>query len=300
MRSGVVFVSEDFDGHAPPPMWSGRWSAHWESEYGQFVRRGPQNVSAQEAIAWGREHVDVVQIRPGDSDAFYCAGVRPPDDEPDCPRWPDGQELPRRRAVWVGLLDASGDHVSMTRDSSGAVFLGVLDRLGVRGGRIDLPDVWPILAAWWSTPVSDLAFDEQEELEFLLSLAPATKDVGVSVFAGCPPDAIAGRELVCLEFSRGFHKVLAPNHLSGISGGAHLTFWYAYDAPWQRLRECSSWIEMGLGTPQLDASSRFSDPPTLIRYIGDESGVLDAAAEQPALALCVSDELGEQELLVVR
>ena len=59
MRSGVVFVGEDFD-DADVHMCTGHWSAHWESDDGQRFSQGPEGVSAQEAIAWGRERADVV------------------------------------------------------------------------------------------------------------------------------------------------------------------------------------------------------------------------------------------------
>jgi hypothetical protein len=101
MKPGVVFVGEDLDGGLDGDgtylLWAGCWSAHWESDDGQSWTQGPKGVSAQEAITWGREHAEIVLIRPGPSDTHYSAGVRPPHGVPDCPRWPDGQELPRRR-----------------------------------------------------------------------------------------------------------------------------------------------------------------------------------------------------------
>src|SRR3954447_19033502 len=109
MASGVVFVGEDFDDEMY--MWPGRWSAHWESDDGQQWRQGPEGVSAQEAIAWGREHADFVVIRPGDSDTHYSAGRRvpEPDASSDYPPWPEGQELPRRRAAGRDYIDRSPD-----------------------------------------------------------------------------------------------------------------------------------------------------------------------------------------------
>src|SRR5579884_720602 len=98
----------------------------------------------------------------------------------------------------------------MTRDSSASELLAALDRLGLRSGRIDLADIWPALAAWWSTPVTDLAESEDEEFAFLLSLAPARYEERATIFAGRPPAAIAGRELVCLDFERRFHERLDP------------------------------------------------------------------------------------------
>jgi hypothetical protein len=188
----------------------------------------------------------------------------------------------------------------MTRDSSARELLAAFDRLGVRGGRIDLPDVWPTLAGWWSTPVTDLAGAQEEELAFLLSLSPASHGERATIFAGRPPAAIAGRELVRLDFEREFKERLDDVGRIGISGGAGVSFWYGYDPAWQRLRERSDWIEMGVGTPQIDAFSDGRDPGKLIRYVEETSGVLHAAAERRALALVVVDGAGDEQLLVVR
>ena len=110
MKPGVVFVGEHIDDE--PFMWSGRWHAHWESEDGRDSSQGPEEVSAEEAIAWGREQADVVLIRPGDSDTLYSAGARSPepqagDRQSELPCWPDGQELRRRREAGREYLDRS-------------------------------------------------------------------------------------------------------------------------------------------------------------------------------------------------
>lgn len=184
----------------------------------------------------------------------------------------------------------------MTRDSSAAVLLQTLDRLGVSAGRIDLPDVWPTLAAWWSTPVIDLGPAEVDELGFLLSLAPAADQA--HVFAGPRPAALTGRELVRLDFERSFHELVDGVGRVRISGGAGISFWYGYDAAWQQLRETSDWIEMGYSTPQIDEFDGGRDPGGLIRYV-EGSGVLAAAADQPALALLMLDHEGDERMLVV-
>jgi hypothetical protein len=187
----------------------------------------------------------------------------------------------------------------MTRDSSTSKLLAALDRLGVRSGRIDLPDVWPTLAAWWSTPVTDLAESQEEEFAFLLSLAPASYEEGATIFAGRPPAAIVGRELVRLDFEREFKERVDDVRRVGISGGAGVSFWYGYGDAWKRLRERSDWIEMGISTPHIDACSDGRNLSTLVRFVEETSGVLDAAAEDGALALVMVDGDGDERLLVV-
>jgi hypothetical protein len=187
----------------------------------------------------------------------------------------------------------------MTRASSVRELLIALHRFGVPAGRIDLADVWPTLAAWWSTPVTDLTGSQEEDFAFLLSLAPAIYDDRAVIFAGRPPAAIAGRELVRLDFEREFHERVDGIVRVGISGGAGVSFWYDYDAAWERLRERSDWIEMGISTPQIDAFTDGRDPGTLIRYVEDASGVLGAAAEHRALALVIVDSDGDEQLHVI-
>jgi hypothetical protein len=102
-RPGIVLIAEDPEGD-DSYSWSGRFSVRWESADGESFMRGPDGVSAEEAIRWGREHADVVLIRPGDSDAYYSAGMEPP--PPDCDvasplEWRAGTEIPRRR--WRGF-----------------------------------------------------------------------------------------------------------------------------------------------------------------------------------------------------
>ena len=186
----------------------------------------------------------------------------------------------------------------MTRDSSMRELVAAFDRVGVRTGRIELADVWPALSAWWSTPVTDLTESQEEDLAFLLSLAPASYDARAGIFSGRPPAALAGRELVRLDFEREFHERLDDVARAGIGGGANVSFWYGYDRAWQRLRQRSDWIEMGVSTPQIDAISSGRDPGRLIRYV-EACGVLEAAAEQRALALVVLDGEGDEQLVVL-
>lgn len=294
MKPGRVFVGEDFDDQAPASMWPGRWSAHWESEDPKLWTQGPQRVSAQDTIAWGREHADIVLIRPGDTDIHYSAGDL---EEPYCPRWPNGRELPRRRD---GERPEGWPSLPMTRDWDAARLLEALNRIGVRTGQIDLPVLWPAIAAWWSIPVADLGPTGRQLLEFRLSLAPATNDEGAPVFAGTPPKEIAGNELVRLDFKGNFETVVDRRHQGALSGGATLTLWYAYTNAWKGLRERSNWIELGLSTPQIDMSLGLDgDAAEFIQCI-TESGVLSTAAKQPALALSVIDDLNNHRLSFVR
>src|SRR3954452_7419269 len=106
-RPGIVFVGEDPD-DADSLIWSGRFSAHWEAPDGEMFVQGPEGVSPDEAIRWGREQADVVLIRPGDSEVHYSAGTQPPSPDPEegtLPEWPAGREVPRRRQPGFEHLD---------------------------------------------------------------------------------------------------------------------------------------------------------------------------------------------------
>lgn len=113
MRPGIVFIAEDMDHwphvdvadlvrrgvdlrtSAPGDLfcWTGRFEAHWESDDGQSFRPGPQGVTIEEAIEWGRSKADVVQVRVGDGDlggdedGYFSAGERHP--YPGVPVWPE-------------------------------------------------------------------------------------------------------------------------------------------------------------------------------------------------------------------
>lgn len=105
-REGTVFIAEDFS-NDDPYLLTGRFSAHWESEGGRQYRAGPEGVSADEAIAWGREQADVVLIRLGDSDVHHSAGSHrpPPAPDDDFPIWPEGRKVSRRRLPGMEHLD---------------------------------------------------------------------------------------------------------------------------------------------------------------------------------------------------
>jgi hypothetical protein len=186
----------------------------------------------------------------------------------------------------------------MTRDDCAQELLVALERLGFRDGVIGLPRLWPAIAAWWSTPITDLAGSQEQNLAFLLSLSPANRDEHDTVFAGEPPGPLVGRELVCLEFERTFSACIGPRSRRRISGGAAVTFWYEYGPAWQRLRERSSWIELGISTPQLDAIGDGRDPVELVRYVEEDAGVL-TVADDKALALTFGGVDDDEEVVVI-
>jgi hypothetical protein len=96
-RTGTVYVAEDFDDEDLTRL-TATFSAHWESDEGDGFEPGPEGVSAEEAIAWGRRHADVVLILLGGEDEHFSAGVRQPEGEP-FPAWPAGGIEVRPRPI---------------------------------------------------------------------------------------------------------------------------------------------------------------------------------------------------------
>jgi hypothetical protein len=98
-REGTVFIAEDPGGE---PYWfPGTFSAHWEARGGNGFRDGPEGVSAEGAIAWGRAQADRVLIRLADSD-YHSAGSRP---AAGLDPWPDGVVVEPRREPGMEHLD---------------------------------------------------------------------------------------------------------------------------------------------------------------------------------------------------
>ena len=96
-RPPQVFIAEesDYDESLGQEVWTARFFVHFEGSDGSFCK-GPDLVSAEDAIDWGRRQADIVQIRVGNR--YYQAGVRP---HPDCasgPRWPPLLPVHRRPA----------------------------------------------------------------------------------------------------------------------------------------------------------------------------------------------------------
>jgi hypothetical protein len=114
-RTGVVLVGEDFDLDDAFRL-TGLFAAHWEALDGQTYLRGPEGVPVEEAIAWGREHADVVLVRLGDEDEPYSAGDKPPDSDP-IRQWPRDGLLVRARPVGAAL-DGSEQVVTYALEST--------------------------------------------------------------------------------------------------------------------------------------------------------------------------------------
>jgi len=105
-RDGTVFITEDADDD--PIMWSGRFSAHWESQNPPRHVQGPQGVSVNEAIAWGRGRADVVLVRVSESNVPYSAGAcLPAGTQP--PAWSQSATVGRRRRQGMEHLDVEAD-----------------------------------------------------------------------------------------------------------------------------------------------------------------------------------------------
>jgi hypothetical protein len=63
----IAFVGEQFELEDAFRL-SGRFDVHWEALDGQGHGDGPEGVSVDEAIAWGRQHARYVNVLVGDSD----------------------------------------------------------------------------------------------------------------------------------------------------------------------------------------------------------------------------------------
>jgi hypothetical protein len=178
---------------------------------------------------------------------------------------------------------------------AGTELLAGLDRVAVRCGRLDLATIWPVVAAWWRTPVDDVAA-ENDRHECLLSRAPAAHDPHANVFAGTPPEEVTGQDLMCLEFGRQFVRRTSPIATVGLDGGAGLSLWYANNQDWDVLRQSPGWIEMGDSTPNVDALGDGSDPERLIAWL-EASALFEVALSQPTLALVFVDD-GPDDLVI--
>jgi hypothetical protein len=167
----------------------------------------------------------------------------------------------------------------MTRETAGPCLLAALEAAGVRRGRIELPAIWKALAAWLHGPVGDVEPPDDRRF-FYLSFAPAGVDPTGHTFAGEPPTAIAGRDLICIEFGREFVRRTGP-HSTRLLGSAGLALWYEAGPAWDPLRETPEWIELGVSTCHYDWSADGRRPTSLTSKL-ERSPVFDIASSERA------------------
>ncbi len=92
--AGTVHIAETFDEEDVGRL-TGLFVAHWESDDDPRSIEGPDGVTVEKAIEWGREHSDAVIVRVGHR--FYSAGAKDltsdsgDEDDPDpILPWPEG------------------------------------------------------------------------------------------------------------------------------------------------------------------------------------------------------------------
>jgi hypothetical protein len=179
-----------------------------------------------------------------------------------------------------------------TRATARQQLLAALDPLGFRDGRIDLPLLWPAVKAWLLEPATDVQADGDER-SFYLSRAPGD---GTDAFAGAPPPAIAGQDLVCIDVGRTFN--VRDGIRSFQQGDIGLVLWYPDGPVWDPLAAEDGWIEAGPGTPHIDAFTRGDDPASLTSYI-EHSLAFTIASRQHPLAAEIADSAFHDNLLVL-
>lgn len=189
----------------------------------------------------------------------------------------------------------------MSRETAGVCLLAALEAVGVREGRIQLPAIWDALATWLEDPVADVE-PRHDRRFFYLSHAPAAIDPDrETVFAGAPPTAIAGLDLVCIEVGREFSRRIGPDS-TRLRGSAGLTLWYEAGPAWDPLRETPDWIELGVSTCNYDWSADGRQPTWLTSQI-KRSPVFDIASSESACAMTIefNDENadGPEDVVIV-
>jgi hypothetical protein len=103
----IAFVGEEFELEDASRL-SGRFYVHWEAIDGQAHGVGPEDVSVDEAIAWGRQRARYVSVRVGVGETHYSAGelnladLENRDGQP-YPAWPAGGMLIRPRPMGAPL-----------------------------------------------------------------------------------------------------------------------------------------------------------------------------------------------------
>lgn len=139
----------------------------------------------------------------------------------------------------------------MTREGAEGELLLDLERAGLRSRRPQLSWIWPVIRAWWIRPVADVAL-ENDERNFYVSFAPAAPKEE-TVFAGEPPEALAGKNLISVEFGREFSRQINRISREGLKGGAGVTLWYAATAVWKQVEPSDSAFHSDPSTPMIDS-----------------------------------------------
>ena len=179
----------------------------------------------------------------------------------------------------------------ITHATARSDLVAMLDPLGFRSGRIDLPAIWPAIAAWMRLSAADVA-PAGDERTFYLSRAPVGAE---GTFAGAPPAQIAAVDLICIELGRDFSSV-QPGRRERL-GSVGVTLWYADGEPWEALPGMPGWIDLGPSTPNVDAFARGDDVEWFTEWIS-ASPVLAVASHEAALAAALSDGVSDPLIVV--
>ena len=108
-RDGTVWIAEDLEPGDDGLFCTGTFRAHLDRD--DAVADSIEEVSADEAIAWGRARADRVYIRLAESDYFAAGAV----EHPEFPGWPprDLPPLVRRRVSNERWKDRTPDDASI-------------------------------------------------------------------------------------------------------------------------------------------------------------------------------------------
>jgi hypothetical protein len=112
-RRGTVSIAENVGGRANDGAiyLTGRFDASWQTDASRLD--SAEKLTADEAIAWGRERAEDVRIRLADGARYFWAGAGPA--PPDLDAWPpaDPPPLRRRKAAEYASLDRTPDDPSI-------------------------------------------------------------------------------------------------------------------------------------------------------------------------------------------